>query len=391
MKTMIISILSFLIFILGCTEDQPVENKRINLTLLSPNGGEYYQISDTLNVIWAFSNISWVNILLSYNKGYVWKDSIVKIDASLHEFKFTDLESGSDSCLIKIENYSDNSVFDVSDNIFTILASSDETFLEIITPNGNELYSNIEIIDISWESTNVPSYDIYISYDNGIEWDTIVEGLDSTNKSYSYSISDTGSYYCMVKITDSENPNVFDTSDSTFVIVNLDEAKEFYQLQVGNMWVYEKNNGSNISYEKREIVGDTTINNRTYFKMSINISPNYFKYFRVSEHGDFIEYRVDREFVILDFSSPPGRYQINEAVVIIRGDTSKTFFNKLYNVKWQYFQYGSGFGSETYDEFANGLGKTIEHFATLSSFTDYALKGAVINQIVYGDTTYSNN
>ena len=92
----------------------------------------------------------------------------------------------------------------------------------------------------------------------------------------------------------------------------------------------------------------------------------------------------------MEFSSPPGRYQINEAIVIIRGDTSKTFFNKLHSVKWQYFQYGSGFGSETYDEFSNGLGKTFEHFASLSSFTDYELKGAVINQLLYVDTSAIN-
>jgi len=262
--------------------------------------------------------------------------------------------------------------------------------LELLTPNGNEIFTSGQIINIFWESSDIKEFDIDISYDDGTTWHLVAERLDSPSKSFNYTPIDTCSYYCLIKIKDSENSGLSDTSDSTFTIIDINEAKKYYQLQIGNIWVYEKNNGSNISYEKREILGDTTINNRTYFKMSINISPNYFKYFRVSEHGDFIEYRADKEFVILDFSSPPGRYQISEAVVIIRGDTSKTFFIKLYSVKWQYFQYGSGFGNETYDEFANGLGKTFEHFASLSSFTDYALKGAVINQILYGDTSTIN-
>jgi len=263
--------------------------------------------------------------------------------------------------------------------------------LKLLEPNGNEIFTSGQIVTISWESSDIKEFDIYISYDDSNTWHLVVESLDSLSNSYNYTPTDTCSYYCLIKIKDSENLGLSDTSDSTFTIIDINEAKKYYQLQIGNLWVYEKNNGSNISYEKREIVGDTTINNKTYFKMSINISPNYCKYFRVSEHGDFIEYKVDREFVILDFSSPPGRYQINEAVVIIRGDTSKTFFNKLYSVKWQYYQYGSGFGNETSDEFANGLGKTFEHFASLSSFTDYALKGAVIDQIVYGDTSLSTN
>ena len=262
--------------------------------------------------------------------------------------------------------------------------------LKLLTPNGNETFTSGQIITVSWESSNITKFDIEISYDGGTTWHLIAERLDSVNKTYNYTLIDTCSYYCLIKIIDSENTEIADTSDSSFIIIDINEARKYYQLQIGHIWVYEKNNGSNISYEKREIVGDTTINNWTYFKMSFNISPNYFKYFRVSQHGDLIEYRVDREFVILDFSSPPGRYQINEANVIICGDTSKTFFNKLHSVKWQYFQYGSGFGYETYDEFAKGLGQTFRHFASLSSFEDYALKGAVINQILYGDTSTIN-
>ncbi len=69
------------------------------------------------------------------------------------------------------------------------------------------------------------------------------------------------------------------------------------------------------------------------------------------------------------------------------GDTSKSFFNKQSSVKWQYFQYGSGFGSETYDEFAEGLGKTSAYSGDLWSYVSYSLKGAVINHILYGDTS----
>ena len=108
--------------------------------------------------------------------------------------------------------------------------------------------------------------------------------------------------------------------------------------------------------------------------MKISFPLNYYKFYRISEKGSLLEYSGNREIVILDFTLPPGEYQINEAVLIERGDTSKSFFNKQSSVKWQYFQYGSGFGSETYDEFAEGLGQTSAHSGDLWSYVSYSLK-----------------
>ena len=262
--------------------------------------------------------------------------------------------------------------------------------LKLLEPNGNEIFTSGQNITISWESSNIKEFDIDISYDNGTTWHIIAERLDSLGKSFNYTPKDTCSYYCLIKIQDANDLNLSDTSDSTFTLIDINEAKKFYQLQEGNIWVYNRYDGYNNSFEKREIIGDTIINNDSDFKMRISTIPNYFKFYRISKQGNLVEYSGGREIVILDFTSPPGRYQINEAIVIERGDTSKTFFNEQLSVKWQYFQYGSGFGSETYDEFGKGLGQTSEHSGDLWSYVSYSLNGAVIDHVLYGDTSLSN-
>ncbi len=270
-----------------------------------------------------------------------------------------------------------------------IVETSKNPTLKLLEPNGNEIFNSGQIIPISWESTDISKLNIEISYNNGTTWHSVAANIDSLTKSLNFLPNDTCSYYCLIKIIDSNDLNIFDTSDSTFTLIDLNEAKKYYQLKVGNIWLYEKNDGYNIGFEKREIIGDTIIDNKSYFKMRINYPPNYFRFYRVSGHGNLIENIGGRENVILDFTSPPGRYQINEAVLIERGDTSKTFFNEQYSVQWQYFQYGSGFGSETYDEFAKGLGQTSAQSGDLWNYVSYSLKGAVINQVLYGDTSLS--
>ncbi len=200
-----------------------------------------------------------------------------------------------------------------------MIEQSKNPTLKLLEPNGNKIFVSGQNITISWESSDIEEFDIDMSYDGGITWQLIAERLDSLRKSFNFTPIDTCSYYCLIKIQDSNDPNINDTSDSTFTLVDINEAKTYYQLQEGNIWLYNEFNGIDSSYEKHEIIGDTIINNVSYFKMKISFPPNYYKFYRISEKGSLLEYSGNREIVILDFTLPPGEYQINEAVLIERG------------------------------------------------------------------------
>ncbi len=103
------------------------------ITLVSPVGGETYEVGDTLYVQWRTSQVGEINVLLSTNEGESW----TKLNASggsigrLEEAEVwgnypyvlqpTDV---STACLVKVEDYNQPSTNTVSPATFTVNSSS---------------------------------------------------------------------------------------------------------------------------------------------------------------------------------------------------------------------------------------------------------------------------
>jgi hypothetical protein len=88
------------------------------------------------------------------------------------------------------------------------------------SPNGGEIWTVGETEDITWTSVNVNDVKIEISVDNGVTWSTIADSIPNTG-AYSWVVAaqDT-SDECLVKITNLQNSNVYDESDTLFTIEN---------------------------------------------------------------------------------------------------------------------------------------------------------------------------
>lgn len=106
--------------------------------------------------------------------------------------------------------------------------------IAITSPNGGETYTVGTTKTISWESEG-KVFDVEISYstDNGSTWTTIktVANTGSTT----WTIPNTPSAECLVRISDADDPEVFDISDAVFtiqpaypVLVNPNGGQEFY-------------------------------------------------------------------------------------------------------------------------------------------------------------------
>lgn len=109
-----------------------------------------------------------------------------------------------------------------------LLVTNPVTF--VLQPNGGELLYVGTSYPIKWEKIFVDLVKIEYSTDGGSTWNLIVDGVDANSISggnqdspqafqeYFWVVPNTPSANCLIKISDSNNPAVFDISETPFTI-----------------------------------------------------------------------------------------------------------------------------------------------------------------------------
>jgi hypothetical protein len=191
-----------------------VEMPDISLTVTSPNGGEDFQVDSVHKVTWISSGTSGdIRIEYSTNNGSSWSDVIASMpDTGVYSWTIPD--TPSDSCLLRITD-TIGSPSDTSDTIFTI--SSPIPYITVAAPNGGEDWQVASSHNITWTSYGV-SGGVRIEYstNNGSSWSDVIASIPDTGV-YSWTIPDTPSDSCLVRIADT-NGILQDTSDAIFTI-----------------------------------------------------------------------------------------------------------------------------------------------------------------------------
>ncbi len=187
---------------------------RPQIRILKPNGGEYLRIGDIYPIEWNWTG-KFSNVKIEYTTdGTTWI-TIVNSTQNDGDYYWTVPNTPSSLCRIRITNLDDPSSFDVSDNDFTI----QQNVLTLITPNGGETYVTGEKYPITWDwQGSLSSVKIEYSVDNGNTWNVIVSSTQNDGSHY-WTIPNSPSTSCLIKISDPSDPNIFDISDNTFTIV----------------------------------------------------------------------------------------------------------------------------------------------------------------------------
>ncbi len=81
---------------------------------------------------------------------------------------------------------------------------------DILHPNTNQ--------NITWASSGVTNLKLEYSTDTGTNWSTIISSTSASPGSYSWTVPNTLSTQCKVRITDVSNATIGDTSDAVFAI-----------------------------------------------------------------------------------------------------------------------------------------------------------------------------
>jgi hypothetical protein len=190
-----------------------------SITIISPNGGEIFWIGTTQEITWTSTgSVGNVRIQYSTNNGASWKN-IVNSTANDGSYFWTVPNDPSTQCLVLIREASDLLPADVSNAVFSIAEKG--ATISLTSPKGGEAWQVGSKHDITWISGDkVGNYvKLLYSTNNGTTWITITSST-ANDGSYTWTVPNTPSTTCKIKIIDASNSSIYNISFGTFAIVS---------------------------------------------------------------------------------------------------------------------------------------------------------------------------
>jgi len=191
-----------------------------SLSVVSPNGGESFTAGSTQNITWTSTDVANIKIEYSINNGTSWGTIIASTPAAAGSYSWTVPNNPSTKCLIKISDVSTPAIYDQSNTVFTIIAAPTIT---ILLPNGTEDWFVGASKNIAWMSSNVTNVKIEYSTDSGANWILLASSVNAPLGFFNWTIPNTPSEHCKVRLTAVENILCVDESDNEFTISAVPE------------------------------------------------------------------------------------------------------------------------------------------------------------------------
>ncbi|MEO0273589.1 MAG: T9SS type A sorting domain-containing protein [candidate division WOR-3 bacterium] len=182
------------------------------IRIITPKPGDSLSPNSSYSILWeVIGKIPYVRIEFSNDGGNTWR----VIQSNLQNtgtYVWTVDTTSSSNCLIKISDPNDANAYALA-GPFVIK----NTNIKIISPSsGQELWPT-ERIGIQWVTEGYCSrVNLYLSRDNGLSWDTITTNLQNVG-TYLWSIPNSPSTSCRIKVENTRDPNIYSVSDS-FII-----------------------------------------------------------------------------------------------------------------------------------------------------------------------------
>ena len=182
-----------------------------------PNGGESFYPGNVKTINWTSYSpfITKVNIYYSINGGSSWL-TIVSNLTNTGSYNWTVPNNPSTNCYVKVESYSDASIYDTSNSAFTITALWRVTY-----PNGGETWFNGTAYYVTWTGptqAQVPNIYLSLSTDSGSTWCATIGPYANVSGAYGWSFGGFNYTTCRMKVYDASNSSNYDISDANFTI-----------------------------------------------------------------------------------------------------------------------------------------------------------------------------
>lgn len=191
----------------------PVDHSDKYVKITSPNGGEIWTPGSEQVIQWVSTRVNTVRLDYNTDDGITWHLVSTGIPASSETFSWQIPALNSDQCRIRISDQSDTLIADESNNMFGIIEQS----VTLLVPNGGEIYSAGDTVEILWTSSYVENVKLEYSSDGGLYWNTIRYRVEAPPGEYEWIAPDISSSQCLVRILDRDS-DAADTSDAVFSI-----------------------------------------------------------------------------------------------------------------------------------------------------------------------------
>ncbi|MFH1698793.1 MAG: hypothetical protein ABH882_07025 [Candidatus Omnitrophota bacterium] len=189
---------------------------RGDIYVITPNNNESWIVNNTYNITWGITgSISAVNLKYSLDGGSNYNYTIASnVSASIGNYSWTIPNNITAAARVKIIDGTDSSVYDESDANFKIRGS-----LTLLAPNGGDVLNVGDTYNITWSKVgSIENVNLSYSTDNGLTYPNYLATLDATGGMYPWAVNDSISRNIRVKVSDSSDPIVNDTSDSNVTI-----------------------------------------------------------------------------------------------------------------------------------------------------------------------------
>ena len=187
-----------------------------SITVTAPNGGENFTINTSRKITWTSYGVANVKIEYTTDNGTNWILVVASTPSPTGNgtYSWTVPNTPSTNCKVKISNVIGGTPVDESDETFIITSSE----LKLVNPNGGESWAATTKNSITWTHINVNNIKIEYSTDNGTNWNVVVASTPAASGSYEWTVPNTPSNSCRVRISDASTPVLFSTSRRTFAI-----------------------------------------------------------------------------------------------------------------------------------------------------------------------------
>ncbi len=223
-----------------------------SITVLSPNGGEKWEIGKTYTIKWNFTgSVPLVNVLLQKDdacSGDVCVPALIIAEKISNGGSYAWVVSAAvgDVYRIVIQDSASPAFADQSDTVFSIVkAPSTTPSITVVSPNGGELYEYGKNFTVTWTSANIPAgQTVTVVADNvttGVTGYTLAyqTANDGTQSVSLPSVAPAGTYKVRIYTT-VNNATVTDSSDASFTITQDPSTVQTFTVLTpngGELWV----------------------------------------------------------------------------------------------------------------------------------------------------------
>jgi hypothetical protein len=238
MKTLLITTMAILAMLFAS-----IGQLKAQVQVISPNGGENWLNGEPVTIVWNNSGeYGYFVIEYSGDNGNTWSylTSFIEGLPGTNEVTWQLYLTPTEQALIRISEYQNESVFDISDAVFTV--SSPPYFIN--SPYPGQVYYSVDIMYIYWTTYNSDPVNIDFSNNYGQTWTQIASGV--VNGYYTWDIPDLTSTECLIKLSSSVDPTFFSISGA-FTIKTPPEVTVL-SPNGGEVWNYVSGEVNTISW-----------------------------------------------------------------------------------------------------------------------------------------------